>query len=95
MVREDILEGFDGSFGVTQDEEFEQIVDYLAEYGTVVGEDEIGHQGFPSKSFAELVVTKYSIGSQLYELWYQVRTPYSPQDMACAYGFNSLEVAVK
>jgi hypothetical protein len=96
MVK-DILNVMDGTFGVTTDEEFEEIVDFLAQHGTVVSEAEIepSEDSKAGKKFAELVWTRYRVGSEDYELWYQVRTPYSPQDMACSFGFQALKVAAK
>jgi hypothetical protein len=79
-----------GTSGVTTDETFGQITDILAAVGTVVEEDEAASRG---KGWAELVTTKYKVEENYYELWYQVKTPYSPDCMNCSFGFEKLEGA--
>jgi hypothetical protein len=85
MVRN--LNNLVGAFGVTTDETFGQITDILAAVGNVVKEDETGSD---NNVWSELVTTTYNVEGSLYELWYQVRTPFSPDDMHCSFGFEKL-----
>jgi hypothetical protein len=88
MVRN--LDNLVGAFGVTTDETFGQITDILAAVGNVVKEDETEPK---ANAWAELVTTTYKVEGSYYELWYQVRTPFSPDDMNCSFGFEKLEGA--
>jgi hypothetical protein len=83
------LDNYVGKYGYTSDKTFSEICEMLGSVGEVV-EDKI----IPSKKpyhFSELTVTQYKVKSKLYELWYQTHTPFSPEGMACAFGFESLE----
>ncbi|QIW88744.1 hypothetical protein P59_147 [Bacillus phage P59] len=86
MVRK--LDNLVGAFGVTTDETFGQITDILAAVGNVVKEDETEPK---ENAWAELVTTTYKVEESYYELWYQVRTPFSPDSMYCSFGFDKLE----
>lgn len=80
------LDSFNGSFGVVTDRSFDNITSAL-EHAEIVSDNEVdgGVLGW-----SELVVTTYRVGSKLYELWYQTRTPFSPKFMQCSFGFNEI-----
>lgn len=84
----EILEKLTGQFGVTTDYAFNEITTILDKAGIVVEDNEVFT---PEYAWAELVTTKYLVGSKLYELWYQVRTPFSPDDMTCSFGFDEAD----
>lgn len=84
----EILEQLKGQCGITTDEAFEVITDVLAKIGRVVEDNEVFS---PEMAWAELVTTKYAVGSKLYELWYQTYTPFSPKDMVCSFGFDEAD----
>jgi hypothetical protein len=79
-----------GASGVTTDETFGQITDILAAVGNVIQEDESAQH---ESAWTELVVTTYKVEESYYELWYQVKTPFSPDYMNCSFGFEKLEGA--
>lgn len=82
------LDSLVGKFGVTTDEVFGAITDTLEKIGQVIEDNE--DTGF--NKWAELVITKYKVVEngypKFYELWYQVRTPFSPDGMECSFGFD-------
>lgn len=80
------LDNFNGAFGTTSDEAFDRITTALEQAGEVLDENFTGG----GLGWSELVITTYRVGYKLYELWYQTRTPYSPLDMSCSFGFNEI-----
>lgn len=80
------LESFVGKYGQTTDEEFDSLTCSLEIYASVINETEA--QG----TYADIVSTEYEdkLTGVQYELWYQVRTPESPEGMEFAYGFRRI-----
>jgi hypothetical protein len=80
------LESFVGVGGHTADEEFDSLILSLELNARFLEEeDEAG-------THADLITVTYEdkkTGVQ-YELWYQVRTSESPEEMEFAYGFHRL-----
>ena len=87
-----MVQNFKGIFsGLTTDKEFDEITEFLAKFGKVVSEEESNTGDFEIPRITDLVVTKYQVGEEFYELWYQVYTPASPKDMNCTFGFRYIE----
>lgn len=86
----EVLDQLVGSYGVTTDKEFGKIVDTLLEVGRVVqGQERPSHQ-------AELIIQKFEVATpdgktKCYDLWYQTRTPFSPKEMCCSFGFEEAD----
>jgi hypothetical protein len=76
-----------GASGVTTDELFDEITAILEKEGTMVEDKEIAPSNRQNNN-SELVITQYNVNGYVYELWYQVRTPFSDKDMTCSYGFE-------
>ena len=87
----EILEKLTGQFGVTTDFAFAEITTILEKVGQVIEDRE--DTGF--NKWAELVITKYKVVEngypKFYELWYQIRTPFSPSGMECSFGFDEAD----
>lgn len=83
-----VLEKLAGVTGSTTDETFDRITSILSAFGTVVNEEE------KPEHTTELVLTQYRVDiggkPKFYELWYQTLTPYSPEYMDCAFGFDEV-----
>lgn len=82
------LDSVKGTFGVTTDEIFGKITESLEKIGQVIEDKE--DIGF--NKWTELVVTTYKVVEngypKFYELWYQTRTPFSPEGMEYSFGFD-------
>lgn len=85
------LDSLKGAWGITTDETFGVITDTLAEIGQVIEDHEKGNPN----AWAELVITRYKVVENgyptFYELWYQTRTPFSPDGMVCSFGFDEAD----
>ncbi|WNO29887.1 hypothetical protein [Bacillus phage SDFMU_Pbc] len=81
-----------GVHGVTTDEEFGEIVDIVEKHGHMLQEQTA--DAHIENSWAELVVLTYQIFGEIYEFWYQVRTPYTPALRCLSFGFDKLETSV-
>lgn len=79
-----VLNGFLGLTGYVTDDTFKVITETLENTTSVVDEQEFVH------AVTGLIVTKYKDEDtpSVYELWYQVRTPNSPEGMDYAFGFD-------
>jgi hypothetical protein len=78
------LELLVGNSGYTVDEMFKTVVEAVETFGTFLEDEEEEGQ------YAQIITTKYQdkMTGRVYELWYQVRTPESPEGMVFAYGFG-------
>jgi hypothetical protein len=85
------LDSLVGKFGVTTDKVFGVITDTLEKLGQVIDDREYA----TPNAWAELVLTKYKVVEngypKFYELWYQVKTPFSPDNMECSFGFDETD----
>lgn len=70
--------------GHTSDEEFQNLLEKLDELATLVHEEE------ELNDFSETIIQIYESNetTEKFELWYQVRTPDSPEGMEFAFGFG-------
>jgi hypothetical protein len=78
------LEEFVGLSGHTSDEEFAKLVESLDAFALVAEEEE------EAGTRADFVFTRYQVPvtGETYELWYQVRTPKTPEGFEFAFGFD-------
>ena len=88
------VEEFVGVFGFTDEDEFKELTAYLGKHGEFVEEKEIPDVK-NHNAFWEIVSITYKVDGDLYELWYQVRTPHAPKDRLCSYGFGPLKTPSK
>jgi len=84
------VEHFDGSYGVTTDEQFGELVDFLNGKEVVRDTDSlVDFKRVPSPKFLG-VFTTYKIDGDMYELFHQAYTPYTPEGANCCYNFNKI-----
>lgn len=79
------LEDLVGLGGHTTDEEFQDVLEQLAAMAELIDEEE------ETGDTSEMIVQVYREKANTeitYELWYQVRTPDSPEGMEFAFGFD-------
>jgi hypothetical protein len=81
------VEQFDGSYGVTTDEQFGELVDFL-NGKEVVKETEHGGNSLDSRHAG--VYTEYRIEGETYLLFHQTFTPNTPAGTNCSYEFSKL-----
>lgn len=78
------IDSFCGTSGHTGDREFDILIESLGFFTVVVDEEE-------EYSGTSELVTEYhreQVTGVVYQLWYQVRTPESPEGMEFAFGFD-------
>lgn len=84
------VEQFDGSYGVTTDEQFGELVDFLNGKEVVSDMDSlVDVKRVPAPKFFG-VFTTYHIDGDNYELFYQVRTPNTPEGSNYCYNFHKI-----
>ncbi|AMB18715.1 hypothetical protein BH780_gp132 [Bacillus phage Eldridge] len=82
------VEQFDGAYGVTTDEQFGELLDFL-NGKDVFYEYETSGAGVNDPLYLGMY-TRYYINGQKYQLFYQVYTPNTPKGANCCYNFNKL-----
>jgi hypothetical protein len=82
------VEQFDGAYGVTTDEQFSKLVDFL-DGKDVFYEYETSGTGIKDPIYLGMYI-RYYIDGQKYQLFYQVYTPNTPEGANCCYNFNKL-----
>jgi len=85
----DLLKKLSGVSGVTTDTVFRELSEMLEQEGKLMREDEyIARTPVPK---VELVHSIYQVENCYYCLWYQVKTPFSPEGMALSFGFEETD----
>jgi hypothetical protein len=82
------VEHFDGSYGVTTDEQFGELVDFLN--GKEVVEEYETESSVAKYPLFSGAYTEYRIAGQTYRLFHQVYTPNTPEGSDCAYYFRKV-----
>lgn len=82
------VEQFDGAYGVTTDEQFGELVDFLI--GKEVTDEYETHSTTIEKPLFAGVFTEYFIYGQAYRLFHQVYTPNTPEGSSCCYNFRKI-----
>lgn len=75
-----------GHTGELGDTDFSRIVDLLEKWTVLVEEED------SISTFTDIIEQTYAAkeGREKYMLWYQVKTPDTPQDMILNYGFSEV-----
>jgi hypothetical protein len=81
-----------GTHGSTSDKAFRLIVELLERFGVFVEREE---RSTGKLGWTELVIIQYHIQGAPFELWYQVRTPLTPEGTDFMFGFEAVKVSTQ